>query len=140
MKFYTIVSAFNFLVVAISLTLNFVWMKDYKIFCMNATTGEPNDLSCYSDTGYFRCSSFFGICEEEAWLPYSGVSLLTISLCSLAFICAFTAYGFVFRKNLPTGNHSKFIICMILALLTCFAIGPAGTRYVLLTDFYKSKQ
>ena len=142
--FYKSLLAFNIAVALTSLALNFVWIIDQSVYCMTIVNDdgnrEPNDSVCTAASGTFRCNSLLGICDEEAWLPYRGVSLLTISLCSLAFICAISVYGFVFRKNLPTDNNSKFLICMVVALLTCFTVGPAGTRYVLLTEFHTSQQ
>ena len=131
--FYDVLSLFCPIVILIIVVLNVV---PNKISCDSAS-------ACAYDNAYLKCATglsdlVFGspqTCEEGTY------GYLTITFCVVVFMFMMIGWMWGSGKNkLPRDYNARFFILMFSLLLAAFGIGAASMRYVLLTEFYESKQ
>jgi len=140
LKFWQYLIVFYVIVMATILALI---MIPNKISC-------DSDNACAYDNAYLKCGSLIksGECDEGTDI------YLNISFCSLILFILMTSWGVVSIQWIlsaipvpvshirvpPRDINTKFLSFIFSLLIAALGIGAASMRYVLLTDFYKSKQ
>ena len=130
--FYTLLLAFYLIIITTILVLVYI---PSKISC-------DSDNACAYDNAYLKCTSGGtlglipkGECDEGTY------GYLVITFCSFLLLCIMLGWGLQTGLNkLPKNVHAKFLIYTLTLLIAAFGIGAASMRYVLLTEFYESKQ